>query len=149
MATVRRPVRAQAERPDPKGQEIDGQLGRFELKNRDAEQAYIWASEHGDYDVGYYESGGYEIVRYEEGGPAPLRGGVKRTGEPVRQQGYVLMSRPKAIHKEEFDSGQRGLDAIEQRIYNKSFGRHEIKNIRGLMGVDVINDTTQAYSVTR
>lgn len=148
MAAVRRPVR----RPDPEGRPIDGQLGRFTLKNASPDYKHIWCGEHGDYDVGYYQSIGYEIVMREEGGAQPVRGGGGKNGEPVTMQGQVLMrKRLKGEDgaEEDYLVGQREMDVLEKQIHDKSYGRREIAGLGlrgpdGNMMIDVINDTTPA-----
>ena len=146
MAAVKRQVR----RPDPEGRPIDGQLGRFTLKNADPDFKYTWCGEHGDYDVGYYQSCNWEIVMREEGGAVPVRGGHGKSGEPVTMQGQVLMQ--KRVKGEdgweaEWLLGQRDMDKLESQIHDVSYGRREIDGLglRGPSGdrmVDVINETT-------
>lgn len=148
MATTKRPVK----RIDPKSRPIDGLAGMVALENQDPDRVYCWVPEHGNYDRGYYESLGYELETLREGGVRPMRLGSSKLGGPIKQlNGMLLMSCNKAIRAEFDAAGQLDMDALEERIYDKSFPRSQVLgagiSTRGASGDEVLmfeNETTRS-----
>lgn len=119
------------------------------LQDHDPNRSYVWAPEHGTYDVGYYQSLGYDVEILREGAVRPVRMGRGKKGEPIMQLGQVLMSCPKEFRDEMDAAGQRELDEIERKIYDKSFPRNQVReagiSTRGRSGDEVLlfeNETT-------
>lgn len=147
MATTKRP----AKRNDPKARPIDGLAGMVTLQDFDPDRTYVWVPEHGVYGVGYYESLGYEKETLREGSVRPMRLGNTKPGGPIMQLGQILMSCPKEFRDELDRAGQRDMDALEERIYDKSFPKAQVHaagiSTRGASGDEVLlfeNETTRS-----
>lgn len=144
---VTQPRKPVAKRLDPRPRALDPIAGQFELKNADPNKHYVWAPEHGDIDVGFYESMGYEKVMWEEGGAAPLRSGQSRrkNGEPISHHQQYLMACPLEVKREMEAYAKADVDATEKRIITKRYGRDFFRGI-GVAGsngdiMHAINDT--------
>jgi hypothetical protein len=120
------------------------------LENKDSNRIYCWVPEHGHYDRGYYESLGYELETLREGGVRPMRLGATKMGGPIRQlNGMLLMSCPREMREDLDRAGQDDMDALEKRIYDKSFPKSQVHgagiSTRGASGDEVLmfeNETT-------
>ncbi len=126
----------------PVARHTDGLKGRDLLSGKDPERHYVFAS-RADVHMGenYYTELGYVVERAPMGdapGVRLWRGKTSKPGEPIENQGHVLMSisleeRHKLIVEGDGDSiGQSGIDAIERRIINKE--RHTVDGLRGVGG---------------
>lgn len=138
MATTKRP----AKRIDPKARPIDGLAGMVTLQDADPDRTYVWVPEHGTYGVGYYESLGYDKETLREGAVRPMRLGHSKLGGPIMQLGQILMSCPKEFREELDAAGQLDMDALEKRIYDKSFPKSQVQgagiSTRGASGDEVL-----------
>lgn len=151
-------------RSDPKPRHIDGATPWTRLKNRDKNRHYVLANENnnGEYDVGYYlclaegladlgvgPKDGYVVESQREGGPVFVAGSTSRkTGDPIRFRGMVLMSCPMAF-KELIDQvgedGTGGRQAADER--DKLTNRRGAVDIAGIRrkGVALRKTTEQEW----
>ena len=143
MQTIK-PKAAQASRQDPRPRPIDALTGMVALRDRDPRMDYVWAPEVGFFDVSYYESMGWQKCLLAEGGVQPLRRGASKEGGFITQLNQILMCRPKAEVKQEWQDGQADVDETEKRIFDQSFGRRLLSRYRGLSGyVDAVNESAR------
>jgi hypothetical protein len=132
-------IQTKLTRKDPVKRPVDGIRGRDVLVNADPGKHYVFAHRSNAFGEEYYASIGYELVLQSDtgGDGVRLRTGVNsKPGEPIEQFGHVLMSIDKALWMEmclngnEDHSGQAGVDAIEERIVDKTLGGMD--GLRGL-----------------
>lgn len=113
-----------AVRKDPTPRPVNAGSPYFELTNPEPERRYVWVSksaeEHG---ISYYEGLGYEPVRYRQGGVKGRLMKALQPGDAIESRGMVLMQttaeRAQEIYEfgDDGQSGQRGADAIEKRMF--------------------------------
>lgn len=113
---------------------MDGATPWTRLKNRDPKRHYVLANENnnGEFDVSYYSclaegladlgvgpNDGYVVERQREGGPVFAAGSTSRkSGDPIRFRGMVLMSCPiafKELIDEVGEDGMSGRKAADER----------------------------------
>lgn len=126
--------------------------GMTRIVDADPDMRYVWAPEHGEIDVFYYESLGYQKVIYREGGPRPFRVGNSEKGGPIVNKAGILMCIPRQQFREEiYAPGQDDMSILEERIYDKEFARRQISKvdgIRGMLGneeIDAVNETSPLH----
>ena len=137
MSASRTPTKL---RKDPVRRHVDGAKGAAMLVGEDPNKFYVFAY-RADQSSGeqYYLDKGYDYcIMPKEGEPGvrPSRGRSTKPGEPIEWMGHVLMCIDR-VKRDEIDRtggddalGQDGIDAIEERIVDKSLGG--LDGLRGL-----------------